>query len=76
MILYNSLYLLDPWDSSNYKGMHIQDNAAESAGTMDSTVAAEEQRSLSPMSETDWPRQKKPQYFYPRKLGTDFWMLW
>lgn len=74
MILYNSLYLLDPWDSSNYKGMHIQDNAAESAGTMDSTVAAaaaEEQQSLSPMSETDRPRQtriqKRPQYFYPRK---------
>lgn len=74
MILYNSLYLLDPWDSSNYKGMHIQDNAAESAGTMDSTVAAaaaEEQQSLSPMFETDRPRQtsiqKRPQYFYPRK---------
>lgn len=50
------LYLLDPWDSSNYRGMCTQDNVAEFAGTMDSIVAAaEEQQSQSLVSETDWP---------------------
>lgn len=75
--MHNSLYLLDPWDSSNYRGMCIQDNAADFAGTMDSTVAAaEEPQSLSLLSETDWPRQtsiqKEKQYFYRGKRGTDF----
>lgn len=50
------LYLLDPWDSSSYRGMCTQDNVAEFAGTTDSIVAAaEEQQSQSLLSETDWP---------------------
>lgn len=31
---------MDPWGSSSYRGMCIQDSAAEFAGTMDSTAAA------------------------------------
>lgn len=32
---------MEPWGSSNYRGNYIQGSAAEFAGTMDSTAAAE-----------------------------------
>lgn len=55
---------MEPRGSSNYRGMCIQDNAAEFAGTMDSTAAAaaevaaavsERQLSQSLLAETDRP---------------------
>ena len=71
-MLFSSLYLLDSWDSNSYRDMYIQGNAAEFAGTMDSTAAAaaEEQQIQSLMSETDWPGKThtyKVFIFYSRK---------
>lgn len=38
MLTENSHYLLEPWGSSNYRDMSIQDTAADFAGTTDSTA--------------------------------------
>lgn len=48
------LYLQQPWDNNSCRGMCNPDNAAELAGTMDSTGVAGQQN-LSLLSETDWP---------------------
>lgn len=67
--------LLGPLGSSSYKGMCIQDNAAEFAGTTDSTAAAaaEWQQSQSLLAETDQPEMrtmhKQSRYFYPEQRG-------
>lgn len=50
------LYSQVPFGSSSCRGMCIQDNAAEFAGTMDSTAAAEEQQSHQLLPETGLPK--------------------
>lgn len=55
LFLHFSLYLPDPWGSSNYRGMCIQNTAADFAGTTDSTAAVGGQLSPLVLVETDPP---------------------